>query len=153
MANFLISCIGKQKSGPEKELLDVYQTRLRGALEVREFETKPSLDLKSRKAFEADLLLSPFTNQDFIIALDERGKAMTSSEIAGLIDQAQNDSYKRIGFIIGGADGLCESVRKKANRTLSLGAMTWPHMLVRALIAEQIYRGMCILSNHPYHRE
>ncbi len=149
---FILSCIGRQKSGPELDLLTLYKNRLTVPLDIKEFETKPALPLEKRKALEAELLLSPFSGTDFIVALDERGQSLSSQDLAKTIDRAQVESFKSMGFIIGGADGLDKSVRQRANITLSLGSMTWPHMLVRPLIVEQIYRALCILSNHPYHR-
>lgn len=150
---FLISCIGKIKPGPEKALLDHYTSRLQVSLDIREFDTKPALAVEKRQAFEAEKLLSPFTPTDYLIALDEKGKALSSSEFAQVIDSAQTASVKTMGFLIGGADGLDTRIFERANLKLSLGRMTWPHMLVRPLIVEQIYRGLSILSNHPYHRE
>lgn len=150
---FVISCIGKQKKGPESALLAVYQKRMQTPMVISEYETKPNLPLVQRKRFEAERLLSLFSDHDYVVALDEGGKQLSSTQFAQLIDHVQTNAHKTMGFVIGGADGLDDALKKRANFTLSLGAMTWPHMLVRPLIVEQIYRGLCILSNHPYHRQ
>lgn len=141
------------KVGPQKALLDLYAQRLKMPFEVREFEAKASLPLAKRQDEEAQLLLSPFTDHAFLIALDERGTEMTSAAFADLMQRIQTDGYKALGFLIGGADGHHPMVHKRADVLISFGRMTWPHMLVRALVAEQLYRAESILAGHPYHRE
>ena len=97
-----------------------------------------------------DLLI--FTERARIVALDERGRTETSDAFARRLAHWRDDGVRTVGFVIGGADGLDETVRKKADFVLSFGALTWPHMLVRAMLAEQIYRAQSILAGHPYHR-
>ncbi len=150
----IFSCIGKIKKSPQQDLFEVYQKRLNSKISVHEFDTKPTLNKSQRKLHEATLLLSPFKdNSRYIIALDERGKEMSSQDFAKCLDQVHLESYKTLGIIIGGADGLASSVLNHANLSLSLGRMTWPHMTVRALMAEQLYRAYAILAGHPYHRD
>lgn len=149
----ILSCIGKMKRGPQQDLLDLYQKRLKMPFSVHEFEAKASLPTPKRQEAEADLLLSPFPEQTYIIALDERGKDFSSQDFAARIQNIQNQGHKALGFIIGGADGLHPDLRKRADFLMCLGRMTWPHMLVRALISEQFYRAESILAGHPYHRE
>ncbi len=88
-----------------------------------------------------------------IIALDERGKDLPSREIAAQFGNWQQQGISSIGIIIGGADGLSDELRKKTHLLLAFGRATWPHMLVRAMLAEQLYRVSSILENHPYHRD
>ena len=87
-----------------------------------------------------------------IVALDETGQALTSAAFADKLGGWQMDGTKHVVFMIGGAEGLDDTIRKKARLVISLGAMTWPHLLVRGMLAEQVYRAQSILSNHPYHR-
>ena len=87
-----------------------------------------------------------------IVVLDERGKNETSEEFAARLGHWRDDSARAVAFLIGGADGLDDVVRDRAEAALSFGRLTWPHMLVRALLAEQLYRAHSILSGHPYHR-
>jgi 23S rRNA (pseudouridine1915-N3)-methyltransferase len=89
---------------------------------------------------------------DIVIALDERGKSLTSPDFAQLIGRLRDDGESRLVFVIGGSDGLPAAVRTRARSVLSFGSQTWPHLLVRAMLAEQLYRAVTILSGHPYHR-
>lgn len=150
---YILSCIGKMKQGPQQELLALYKTRLKTPLIIHEFEAKASLPTLKRQEVEADLLLSIFQEHTFLIALDETGKEFTSQSFAHKIQDIKNQGYKAVGFIIGGADGLHPLIKERADLFLCLGRLTWPHMLVRGLLAEQLYRGESILAGHPYHRE
>ena len=149
----ILSCIGKMKKGPQADLLALYQKRLKMSLLIQEFEAKSSLPLLKRQETEAELLLSAFPEQTFIIALDEQGREFSSQHFSEKFQDIQNQGYKALGFIIGGADGLHEMIHKRADVLMCLGRLTWPHMLVRGLIAEQLYRAESILHKHPYHRE
>ena len=88
-----------------------------------------------------------------IVALDERGKDLSSRQLADRIAGWRDDGIRDIVFLIGGADGLDGRVRERADLLLSFGRVTWPHMLMRGMLAEQIYRAQCILAGHPYHRD
>ena len=88
-----------------------------------------------------------------IVALDEREKSLSSISFAGKISNWRDQGIRDVAFVIGGAYGLDESIRRQAHYAISFGAQTWPHMLVRGLLAEQLYRAQCILSGHPYHRK
>ncbi|MCB2081161.1 MAG: 23S rRNA (pseudouridine(1915)-N(3))-methyltransferase RlmH, partial [Rickettsiales bacterium] len=102
---------------------------------------------------EGERLLSAVQNMRRLVVLDEKGKGLGTQELAETIGNWRADGETPIGFIIGGPDGLDESVRKKADLVLSFGRLTWPHMLVRAMLVEQIYRVWSVLEGHPYHRE
>lgn len=151
--------IGKLKKSPMLSLIDDYQHRISGIsrglgfkpLDITEIDHKKNLTGNSLKQHEATLLLN--NSPDILIALDETGQTLSSQAFATLLDNYKNQNHGTCRFVIGGADGLCDSVRTKANTIISFGALTWPHMLVRVMICEQIYRAMTILSNHPYHRE
>jgi len=148
-----LAAVGKLKPSPEKELFDLYLRRLSWDVTTREIDIKkPSLPAEQRRALEAEQILETLSSSGAIIALDERGKSLSSEQFAQRIGNWQNEGISHLGFCIGGQDGLDESVRKRAQLVLSFGALTWPHMLARAMLAEQLYRASTLLSGHPYHR-
>ena len=100
---------------------------------------------------EADVILSQLQKEDYLIALDENGKQLRSEGLAAMIQSRANDSQKQIIFLIGGAYGLDETVLRRANFTWSLSQLTFPHQLVRLILAEQVYRACTILRNEKYH--
>ncbi len=110
-----------------------------------------SLPETELKKTEAKLVLQLLQQDDYLILLDERGKQITSPQLGQLIQQRANESCKRIVFLIGGAYGVDEVVFKRANYVLSLSHMVFPHMLVRLILAEQVYRACTILRNEKYH--
>lgn len=99
------------------------------------------------------LLEGMATRNALKIVLDERGKTVGSAEFAALMNRSLEDGQKDIVFLLGGADGHTDAVRSQATHLLSFGKATWPHMLARVMLCEQIYRAMTILAGHPYHRE
>lgn len=101
---------------------------------------------------EAKKFENAIPKDSFVIALDERGKMFNSKEFAAYLENTALD-FRNIVFIIGGADGIHPDLVKKCHATLSLSKMVFPHMLVRIIILEQIYRAISILENHPYHRD
>lgn len=105
-------------------------------------------DLKKK---EGEAILKLLETQDYLIALDERGKPFTSPQLASFIQDRANDSTKQLVFLIGGAYGLDTAVLKRANFTWSLSNLTFPHQLVRLILAEQVYRACSILRNEKYH--
>lgn len=105
-------------------------------------------DLKKK---EGEILLNLLTKDDYLVALDERGKQMNSEALAGFIQQRANESVKRLIFLIGGAYGIDEAVLKRADYKWSLSQLVFPHQLVRLILAEQIYRACTILRNEKYH--
>ncbi|MHA1597608.1 MAG: 23S rRNA (pseudouridine(1915)-N(3))-methyltransferase RlmH [Alphaproteobacteria bacterium] len=151
----LIAAIGRAKAGPERDLFEHYRGRIRQpfSLDLKEVEVKRSLSTSEMKAREAELLLGAVPTGALVVALDERGKSLSSIDFAGKLGGWRDTGEADVVFLIGGADGLDASVRENARLVLSLGAATWPHMLVRGLLAEQVYRAQCILGGHPYHRE
>lgn len=105
-------------------------------------------DLKKK---ESEILLNLLTKDDYLVALDERGKQMNSEALASFIQQRANESIKRIIFLIGGAYGIDEAVLKRADYKWSLSQLVFPHQLVRLILAEQVYRACTILRNEKYH--
>lgn len=156
----LIAAIGRLKAGPERELLARYLERTNASgkalalspLEVIEIPESPSQTATKRKSDEAAALLAAIPAGAKIIALDERGKSFSSEDFTKKLSLFRDDGAPCTAFLIGGADGLDEGLRKKADLTIAYGAATFPHQIVRILLAEQIYRSVTILSGHPYHR-
>ena len=149
-----LAAIGKTKANsPTSQLFATYVKRLPWNIALKELEVKKPLPTEQLKAAEAKLLLDACAGANKIIALDETGKTLSSPELAGKIGDWQNEGTAKLAFIIGGSAGLDASIRAKADLTLSFGRLTWPHMLVRPMLAEQLYRAYTILTNHPYHKE
>lgn len=148
----LIAAVGKLKQGPELEIFSSYKKRIPWEVEVKEVEEKRNLSDEELKVSEGKLLTNATPSSYKKIVLDERGKILDSREFAKKISSWQNDGYSDFAFLIGGANGHADSVRKSSDLTLSLGNMTWPHMLTRVMLIEQLYRANTILNNHPYHK-
>lgn len=144
--------VGRARPGPELELYRQYAARLSPSLALKEVEEKRPLTAPERKAREAELLLAALPVGAVVVALDERGGVQGSVAFARRLEQWRDTGTNDLAFLIGGADGHGDAVRQRAQLLLSLGAMTWPHMLVRALVAEQLWRAQAILAGHPYHR-
>ncbi len=147
----LISAIGKAKASPEQQLYNEYVKRITWPVQCREFDVKAS-NLEERKSREGGQLLSACVGYDRIIALDETGKTLSSPEFAMQLRGWQQQGHSSFAFVIGGSDGLDDSVRGAAHLVWSFGRITYPHMLIRALLAEQIYRAQTIINGHPYHK-
>lgn len=150
--DIIIACIGHMKPSPELDLLSKYIKQTRWNVVVREFEDKKSGSAEERKKREGALLLSAVPNAAKIVVMDERGRQLSSEKFARRLGGWQDESVPAVAFLIGGADGHSEEIRQKADLLLAFGEMTWPHMLARAMLAEQIYRAKTILDGHPYHR-
>ena len=149
-----IVTIGKDRRDDYGSLIERYSTRLPWNLTLHEkLPKKPNAPLAQRLEEEANLLLSVADSCDIIVALDETGKALSSPQLAQKIGAWRDAGQSRIAFLIGGADGLHPVLRQKANLVLALGSLTWPHQMVRLMLAEQLYRAHTLLSGHPYHRE
>jgi 23S rRNA (pseudouridine1915-N3)-methyltransferase len=147
----LILAVGRQKSGPLKDLEQLYVERITAPLTIREVEGKKKLTPLELKRREAELLLAALPKNTTLIALDGRGTSVSSEAFAKRFD-AWEQSGNDLAFVIGGAEGLDQAVIAKASFTLSLGSMTWPHLLARGMLLEQIYRAQQIRAGHPYHR-
>lgn len=148
----LIAAIGKAKAGPEQQLTLDYTKRLPWKIEYREFDAKAS-DAAQRRQREGELLLAACKGYDRLTVLDESGMNLSSREFAHTLGGWQQQGFSSFAFIIGGSDGLSDAVLKQSHLVWSLGRATWPHMLVRPLVAEQLYRAWSLLNNHPYHRD
>lgn len=147
----IIAAIGKLRRGAERDIIDIYLKRMRWTVTIREFEAPGRLDAETRKHRESALLLDAAPDDTALVALDRRGQNMTSEAFASQIG-GWRDSGRNAAFLIGGAEGLDDAVLNRAELTLALGSMTWPHMLARCMLVEQLYRAHEILAGHPYHR-
>jgi len=141
-----LSAIGKLKDPSLKALYEEYKKRLDWKIVLHEFENKPSIHQ------EGQLLLNSLPPSPFFIVLDEKGENLKSEEFSHLLKTIQIHHHGKVSFIIGGADGLSDEVKAKAQKSISFGRMTWPHFFVRILLIEQLYRAQQILKGHPYHR-
>ncbi|MEX0695849.1 MAG: 23S rRNA (pseudouridine(1915)-N(3))-methyltransferase RlmH [Rhodospirillales bacterium] len=144
--------VGRAKRGPEQELFTSYLKRLRPPLVLLEVEEKRPLAGPELIAREAELIAEKIPAGAYLVALDERGKALSSRAFAQKMAEL-GDGGRDLAFIIGGADGLASALRERADMILGFGPQTWPHMLVRVMLAEQVYRAQTILAGHPYHRD
>ena len=151
-----ICAVGRLRKGPERDLYDDYLTRFDRTGRPLSFGPAELVEVEDKKGggmpAEAVLLERAIPSGALICTLDERGEVMTSpafaDRLAGWRDQGRQD----VAFVIGGADGIDPALRARADASLSFGKMVWPHMLVRVMLAEQLYRAASILSGGPYHR-
>ncbi len=146
----VIAAIGKLRKGPEQELFDTYVKRLPWGVTVKDFAEAGSGN--DRRDREADRLLKAIPQGATVVALDEHGTALDSVGFADRLKGWRDAGIGDVAFLIGGADGHGPEVRKRADLMLSFGPMTWPHLMVRGMLAEQLYRASTILAGHPYHR-
>jgi 23S rRNA (pseudouridine1915-N3)-methyltransferase len=155
-----VAAIGRFRGGPETELIGDYAARIRAAgrplgflhFEIREMEAPKGLAGAKRRTRESALLEQSGNAAAKRIVLDENGKNLASEAFADQLRKWRDESAGEIMFMIGGADGHDRSLVEKADLALAFGKATFPHMLVRVMLVEQIYRAMTILSGHPYHR-
>jgi 23S rRNA (pseudouridine1915-N3)-methyltransferase len=151
--NITIIAVGRMKKSPENDLISTYIKRCPWNIKITEVEEKRPLKGLERMDREGDLLLGAIPDGSTVIALDERGKEMRSTAFAKKIENWQDQGASNLVFLIGGADGFADKVKQHANGLISLGEMTWPHMMVRAMLSEQLYRASTILQGHPYHKD
>ncbi len=145
---------------PQTALVEEYLTRARGigrqlgfqSLNVEEVSLSKLREVHARMAEEGERLAARIPNGAHVIALDARGKGMTSEAFAEVLGAMRDAGARDLVFLIGGPDGLDSGPAVKPGRRLAFGPQTWPHLLVRVMLAEQIYRALTILGNHPYHR-
>jgi 23S rRNA (pseudouridine1915-N3)-methyltransferase len=155
-----IAAIGRMKQGPERELVARYLDRATAAgkplalngFEVVELPESRASAPVTRKSDEAKALRAALP-EGIVVALDEHGKSLASEAFASQIARWRDGGRPAVSFVIGGADGLDPAFLAAADVTLSFSPLTWPHQLVRIMLAEQLYRATTILSGHPYHRE
>jgi len=151
-----IAAVGRLKLGPEQTLLDDYLARAGSAgraLALGPFAVSEIDERKVRdRAAQPVRLIAAIPPGAAAIALDERGRALSSPDFAALLANLRDRGTGEAVFLIGGPDGHDRALRDRADRLLSFGPMVWPHMLARVMLAEQLYRAVSILSGGPYHR-
>jgi 23S rRNA (pseudouridine1915-N3)-methyltransferase len=145
-----IIAVGRLRGGPEAELVARYAARLRPALAVTEIAEAQGAPAEVKRR-EGAALLAALPDRAFAVALDLGGEQPDTEAFAALLERWLGQS-RPLCFLIGGAEGLDSAVIQRADYVLSLGRLTWPHMLVRAMLAEQLYRARAIAAGHPYHR-
>jgi 23S rRNA (pseudouridine1915-N3)-methyltransferase len=151
--NIEIIAVGRLKKGPELDLIETYLKRCPWPVNIIEVEEKRPIKGADRMSREADLILAAIPTGAHVIALDERGTEMRSKTFAKKISNLQDQGLSVLVFLIGGADGYDPKIKERANMLISFGHMTWPHMMVRAMLCEQLYRASAILQGHPYHKD
>jgi 23S rRNA (pseudouridine1915-N3)-methyltransferase len=150
-----ILSIGKFENSPHKAVFENYLKRLKWKVELRELELKnaQNMSVDKIKEGEGELILKALKPSSKLIVLDERGKQFGSIAFSKMISDFALAGDSDLTFVIGGSDGLSQEVLKKAGLKISLSTMTFPHLMVRAILIEQIYRAQSIIAGHPYHRE
>ena len=151
-------CIGKTDDKEIKNLINYYLTRLPRhwnfeITEIPDVKNARNLTPDLLKKEEAKLFLNIIENTDLVILLDEKGKQFTSREFAQKLDSYQNNSIKKICFLVGGAYGFSEEMYQRANEKISISKMTFTHQMIRLFFVEQIYRADQILQGKPYHND
>lgn len=152
--------VGRLKSGPEKELAERYFDRFAKAgpaiglelAKINEINESRASNPDTRKREEATHLDKMLGDGAVLVLLDERGKALDSTGFADLLGGIRDQGKRDLIIAIGGPDGLDPALTERAAHQICMGKMTWPHQMVRVMIAEQLYRAVTILSGHPYHR-
>jgi 23S rRNA (pseudouridine1915-N3)-methyltransferase len=151
-----VCAVGRLRTGPERALIDDYTTRFDrtgralglGPLDMHEVEDRKGGGMEA----EAALLDRAIPRGAVVVVLDERGQVMSSPDFADRLAGWRDGGRGDVAFVIGGADGLAPDLRSRADLLLSFGRMVWPHMLVRVMLCEQLYRAASILAGSPYHR-
>ncbi|MDA1100970.1 MAG: 23S rRNA (pseudouridine(1915)-N(3))-methyltransferase RlmH [Proteobacteria bacterium] len=147
-----ICAVGRARGNPAAEICQTYLQRLSWPVDIREVEVRKNLAGENLALGEAELLRAAMPARAIVVALDGKGKALSSATFAQRLGRWRDDGVADLAFAIGGANGLHPDLTRTADLVLSLGAMTWPHLLARAMLMEQLYRAQTILSGHPYHR-
>jgi len=155
-----VAAIGRMKQGPERELASRYLERAVASgrplgltgFDVAEYPESRAAAAAARKAEEAKALRTA-PPDGIVVALDERGTTLGSEAFARRLARWRDDGRAGVSFVIGGADGLDPDFVAGAGLALSFSPLTWPHQLVRIMLAEQLYRATTILAGHPYHRD
>jgi len=156
----IIAAVGRLKQGPERELAADYRKRAEKIgrvsglreIEIVEIRESRAQDAERRKVEEAIAIANVIPERAVIALLDERGDTLDSATFAAALREWRAEDRPAACFIIGGADGVADTLRRRAKLTLALGKLTWPHQLARVMLLEQLYRAGTILAGHPYHR-
>lgn len=148
-----ILCVGRMKDGPERALVDDYITRAQKSGKSLGYRAVEEIEIPSSAKEDEGTRLLAKHGQGILIRLDERGEAWTSQDLSKRLARWRDAGEDAVSFVIGGADGTSPAIAAAARHTVSFGVQTWPHRLVRVMIAEQVYRALSIEAGSPYHRE
>ena len=152
----IIVAIGRLRDGPEAQLVADYLARFDRTGRPLGLGPARVIEIDDRKGAgpvaEAALIGAALPKGAILAALDERGQTLSSPDFAAVLRRLADTGTRDLALAIGGADGLAPEIRDRAVHLISLGPMVWPHMLVRVMLAEQLYRAAALLANHPYHR-
>lgn len=148
----LIVAVGRSRDAPIAALFDEYVRRCPWLIRLVEVQPKEPGPTERRMAAEAGLLLAAVPAGAAVVALDEQGRDLSSTELARRLGDWRDQGRRATAFLIGGPDGLADRALAAADLRLAFGRLTWPHRLVRVMLAEQLYRATTILAGHPYHR-
>lgn len=143
-----VLALGRAPGAPETALAQSYLTRARDAGRVLALTGFTLIEIDERKPEK----LLELSKGNLTVALDEHGKGVTSEALARQLAKWRDGGTPKVQFLIGAADGLPAEAKTSASLTIAFGPQTWPHMLVRVMLAEQLYRAVTILTGHPYHR-
>jgi 23S rRNA (pseudouridine1915-N3)-methyltransferase len=148
----LVAAVGRSRDAPTDGLFQDYARRCLWPVRLVEVQPRGNIPPERRKDEEGRLLLAAVPAGSVVVALDERGRELSSEAFAGRLGAWRDQGRRAAAFLIGGPDGHAEAVTGSADLALAFGRMTWPHRLVRVMLAEQLYRATAILAGHPYHR-
>ena len=156
----IVAAIGRLKAGPERELADRFRDRVAKAgravglrdIEIVEIRESRAQETTKRVLEESIALANVIPERALVVALDAKGENLDSGSLTVSLRGWRDASRPAAIFCIGGADGLGEEIKQRADLTLAFGTATWPHQLVRIMLLEQLYRAVTILAGHPYHR-
>jgi len=156
----VVIVIGRLKQGPERELAEAYRKRAQATgralgvrdIEIVEIRESRAQDVERRRVEEAIAIANIVPERAIIVILDEHGDNLDSAALAGLLQAWRAEDPPAVCFVVGGADGLAQSLQQRAKLKLAFGSATWPHQLVRVMLLEQLYRAASIVAGHPYHR-
>ncbi len=146
MLRIEILAAARLKKGAFADLRDEYLKRMAWPVSITEIEGRNAEDEQAK-------LIEKIRPGAALIALDEKGKVFTSRDFAGKLSELSTQGQTDVQFLIGGADGLNDEIRRRARFLLAFGPQTWPHMMVRVMLLEQLYRAQQIIAGHPYHRD
>ena len=155
----IVAAVGRLKQGPERDLAGAYIKRADALgrslglhrIEIVEIRESRARDPERRRTEESIAIANILPEQAVVIVLDQAGENIDSPALAALLQKCREGNRAALCFVIGGADGITQSLRGRARRMLAFGAATWPHQLVRIMLLEQLYRAATILARHPYH--
>ncbi len=150
--HLLVLSPGRFRAGPERELFERYRARSPWRIELIELHLKRAVAEAELQAAESRLIARRLPPDRPFVLLDAAGDLASSDDVAQQLGRWRDAGAGGVSFAIGGAEGVDDTLARRADWRLALGRLTWPHLLVRVMLAEQLYRAGCILAGHPYHR-